>query len=101
MVRAAEESGELRAAKSWGKPLDLGDGYDETPVHLRMAFKVLKDAGYAPAEVQLLNDAAELRRRLKALDPQSEEAASLRLKIVEVEATISLRFERHARERAR
>lgn len=100
MLRAAEESGELRAAKSWGKPLDFGDGYDETPADLRIAFKVLKDAGCAPAEVQMLKDVAEMRLSLQMLDLQSEEAARLRLKIVEVEETIAPRLERIARDRA-
>ena len=40
-----ESSGELRSAPSFGKPLAVADGYDETPVELRLAFKVLKDAG--------------------------------------------------------
>ena len=35
----SEKSGELRSAKGWGQPLDLGDGYDETPAELRMGFK--------------------------------------------------------------
>ena len=100
MVREAEDSGELQAAKAWGKPLDFGDGYDETPADLRIAFKVLKDAGCAPAEVQMLNEVAEMRRKLKALAPESEEAAALRMKIIETEATISLRLERIARNRA-
>ena len=101
MVRAAEQSGELQTAKSWGKPLDFGDGYDETPADLRIAYKVLKDAGCAPAEVQLLNDVAALRRELKAHPPESEEAGRLRLKIVELEATIALRLDGIARHRAR
>jgi hypothetical protein len=101
MVRAAEASGELQAAKSWGKPLDFGDGYDETPADLRIAYKVLKDAGCAPAEVQLLNDVAQLRRELQAATPGSAEAERLRLRIVELDATIALRLERIARDRAR
>jgi hypothetical protein len=100
MVRAAEESGELRTAKSWGKPLDFGDGYDETPADLRIAYKVLKDAGCAPAEVQLLNDVAEMRRKLHELAPESPEAEALRLRIVETEATIALRLESIARSRS-
>ena len=44
------KSGELARAPSFGKPLDFGDGYDETPAELRMAMKVLKDAGVVPAE---------------------------------------------------
>jgi len=100
MIRAAEQSGELRTAKSWGKPLDFGDGYDETPADLRIAYKVLKDAGCAPVEVQLLNDVAALRRELKTHATESEEAERLRLKIVELEATIVLRLDRIARNRS-
>ena len=100
MIRAAEVSGELRTAKSWGKPLDLADGYDETPADLRIAYKVLKDAGCVPAEVQLLNDAAQMRRELAGLDAGSAEAERLRVKLVELEATIALRLERIARDRA-
>ena len=32
----AQDSGELASAPSWGKPLDLGAGYDDTPLPLRM-----------------------------------------------------------------
>ena len=97
VVRAAERSGELRAARSWGKPLDLGDGYFETPPELRMAFKVLKDAGIVPPEVELMNDLAALRERLAGLDRHGEEAAALRQKIALLEVEIALRVERLAR----
>jgi hypothetical protein len=97
MLREAQESGELRAAPSWGKPLDLGDGYFETPPELRMAFKVLKDAGCVPPEVQLFNDLARLREELAALDPEGEGATELRRRIGLLEAEISLRVERLAR----
>jgi hypothetical protein len=33
----SEKSGELRSARSFGKPLDLGDGYDETPLNCAWA----------------------------------------------------------------
>ena len=42
-LRESQASGELQSAKSWGKPLDLNDGYAQTPEELRMAFKALKD----------------------------------------------------------
>ena len=44
-LRESESCGELKAAPSYGKPLNFGDGYDETPDDLRMPMKVLKDAG--------------------------------------------------------
>jgi hypothetical protein len=96
-LREAQAKGELQGARSYGKPLDLGDGYDDTPPELRMAFKILKDSGFAPAEVQLLNDLAELRKQLAALDAASPEAQELRGKIHDLELKISLRMERLAR----
>ena len=47
-LAASEASGELRTARNWGQPLDLGDGYEQTPVELRMGYKILKDAGVVP-----------------------------------------------------
>lgn len=96
-LRAAQESGELQKAKDYGKPLDFGDGYDETPPHLRMAFKVLKDAGYNPPEIEMLHEVAELRKRLEALDAASPEAEALRGKINEMDLKVSMRIERLAR----
>lgn len=90
----AEKSGELRRAKDWGKPLDLGDGYDETPPELRMGYKVLKDAGVVPPEVELMRQLAELKARLEAMDAGSDAAAALRKEIVEMQLRISLRLER-------
>jgi hypothetical protein len=99
MMRAAEESGELRAAKSWGKPLDLADGYDETPAELRLGYKILKDAGCAPAEVQLFNEAAALRRQLREFEAASPEAERVRRQLRDVEATLCLRLDGLARSR--
>ena len=85
----SEASGELRAAPSWGKPLDFGDGYAQTPVELRMPFKVLKDAGVVPHEVEMMRRAAQLRARL-----QVEDDPALRRQLCELEQHIALRLER-------
>jgi hypothetical protein len=95
-VRLAQESGELKQAKDYGKPLDFGDGYDETPPELRMAFKVLKDSGFAPPEIAMLHELAGMRKELAALDAESPEAAALRAKIHEGEIKVSMRIERLA-----
>ena len=62
----SEKTGELQAAPSFGKPLDYGDGYFETPEDLRMGYKILKDAGYVPPEVELMQEIEALRRSLEA-----------------------------------
>jgi len=96
-LREAQASGELESARSYGKSIDFGDGYDETPPELRMAFKALKDSGFAPPEVALMQDQAALRRQLQEVAPDSEEADALRGKINQLEVEISLRIERLAK----
>ena len=99
-LRASEKSGELRGARSYGKPLDFGDGYDETPTELRLAFKVLKDSGFAPAEVAMLQDIAELRKAYRAMDPATDEARALATKIQQLEIEARLRIERLGKTRS-
>lgn len=96
-LREAQAKGELQSANSYGKPMDFGDGYDDTPPELRMAFKILKDSGFAPAEVQMFNEAADLRKELAALDPAAPRAEALRRKVHDIELKISLRMERLAK----
>lgn len=63
-IAQSQRSGELEAARGFGKPLDFGDGYQETPEELRMAFKILKDAGYVPPEVELMREIEALKQSL-------------------------------------
>ena len=94
-LRDSQRSGELQSAPSWGKPLALDDGFDETPLELRLAFKMLKDAGYVPHEVMLMREIAALRSQLALLDGEPTPAvASLRRRIVDLNANLALRLER-------
>lgn len=89
----SEASGELRQARSWGKPLDLGDGYDETPAELRMGLKILKDAGVVPPEVELMRDIEALRVSLeRAADDTAAKAGRQRLS--EMQQQLALRLEK-------
>lgn len=89
----SEKSGELRSARHFGKPLDLGDGYDETPVELRMGYKLLKDAGVVPHEVQLMRDIEALRQQLDGA-PDDDAARSARQKLSEMQQQLALRLEK-------
>lgn len=87
------KTGELSGAPSYGKPLNFGDGYDETPAELRMGMKILKDAGVVPPEVELMQQLAALRAAAgQAADPA--EARRLQQKAGEMQQAISLRLER-------
>ena len=72
-LRESQRNGELQSAASWGKPLDLDDGYAQTPEELRMAFKALKDAGFVPPEVETMQQIAALRQVIDA-DPEAPQA---------------------------
>lgn len=87
-------NGELQRAPSFGKPLSFGDGYDETPAELRMAMKVLKDAGVVPPEVEMMQTIGALQARLDAhAEPAGAEAAALRREITEKRQALALRLE--------
>ena len=90
----SEKSGELRSARNFGKPLDLGDGYDETPVELRMGFKMLKDAGVVPHEVQLMRDIETLRLQLAAAPDGDDSARAARQRLSEMQQQLALRLEK-------
>ena len=89
----SERTGELRSARSFGKPLDLADGYDETPAELRMGYKMLKDAGVLPPEVQLMRDIEALRQQLDTA-PDDAAARSGRQKLSEMQQQLALRLEK-------
>lgn len=92
----SEQTGELRSARSYGKPLDLGNGYDETPAELRMGFKMLKDAGVVPAEVELMRDIEALRLQLAQVEAtlDAAQAQTLRKRLSEMQQQLSLRLEK-------
>ena len=92
-LQESEASGELKSAPSYGKPLGFGDGYDETPAELRMAMKVLKDAGVVPHEVTMMREAAALQVRIDACTDASLLPA-LQKQLSELQQNIALRLER-------
>jgi hypothetical protein len=44
-LRHSEQTGELKSAPSYGKPLGFGDGYDETPASFRIFMPRRNSAG--------------------------------------------------------
>jgi hypothetical protein len=91
-LQEALESGELAAARGYGQPLPDIPGWDETPEALRMPFKILKDAGVPPPEIELFHERARLRQALDACAGTTEREA-LRRQLSELEQRIALRLE--------
>ncbi|MEW5720649.1 MAG: DUF1992 domain-containing protein [Chloroflexota bacterium] len=62
-IREAMERGEFDNLRGAGKPLNLGD-YSHVPDDWQLAFKMLKDAGYAP---EWIEQGKEIRAELQSL----------------------------------
>lgn len=88
----AAQAGELKLAPSYGKPLAAAEGWDDTPPDLRMAFKILKDAGVVPREVEMFRERAALRAQLAECTDAAERDA-LQRRLAELEQAIALRLE--------
>lgn len=92
-LKQSEASGELRTARSWGKPLDLGDGYAETPDDLKMPMKILREAGVVPPEVETMKQIAALQEQIAAsTDPAVQKA--LQQRVAELRQHLALRLEK-------
>ncbi len=90
-ISESEASGELRTAKGFGQPLEWGDGYWETPEALRMGFKILKDGGMVPPEVELMQQIDALRKAVDAEpDPALQAQGHARLTAMRQQLTIRL-----------
>ena len=91
-LREAEAAGELRSAKGYGEPLGQHEGWEQTPDELRMPFKILKDAGVVPAEIEMLKQRTVLKEQISAC-ANAAEAGQLQQELAALEVSISLRLE--------
>ena len=76
-IREAIENGEFEDLKGMGKPLDLGDE-SWIPEDLRMAYRILKNAGCLPAELELRKEVLNLRELINTIDDNKERIKKIR-----------------------
>lgn len=88
----AAAAGELEKAPGYGQPQRDAEGWDDTPPALRMPFKIMKDAGIVPREVEMMRERAILREALATCTDDAEREAMQR-RLVEMEQAIALRLE--------
>lgn len=67
-IRAALEKGELSNLPGAGKPLQLDDD-SHVPPELRTGYRLLKNAGFLPPELELRREAVEVNDLIRQLDP--------------------------------
>lgn len=76
-IAEAIERGELDGLPGEGRPLDLGDDA-LVAEDLRLAWRILKNAGLVPPEVEALKEISDLERCLDALGEGEARTAALR-----------------------
>ena len=97
MIKKAQERGEFDDLPGKGKPIDLTE-YFEMPEEVRVAQAMLKNAGMAPREVDLLKEIAELRQLLARVVDEKKKV-EIQKQIQEKQIEFSLMLERQKKQR--
>lgn len=95
-ILAAQRQGDLDNLAGAGQPLQLDDD-SHVPAELRASYRILKNSGYLPPELELRREAVELDKLLRGIAPEDEryQPQAKRLKLLEmklVQAGISTDF---------
>ncbi len=98
-IQQAQQKGEFDNLPGYGKPLALDDD-SAVPEELRVGFRLLKNAGYLPPELQDRKDALRLSDLLRGIDKQDVRHGeiSARLRLLEIklrQAGMSTEFLHH------
>lgn len=76
-IREAMEQGLFDDLPNKGKPLNLED-YSWVPEDLRIAYKILKNAGCIPPEMEIRKEIIDLKELLKTIDDDEERIKRIR-----------------------
>lgn len=76
-IAEAARRGELDDLPGAGRPLELDDDR-LIPEELRIAYRILKNAGYVPPEVASLKEIGELERRVQRMAAGEQRAAAMK-----------------------
>ncbi|MDF7661399.1 DUF1992 domain-containing protein [Erwiniaceae bacterium L1_54_6] len=84
-ILAAQEKGELSNLPGEGAPLQLDDE-SGVPEELRTGYRLLKNAGFLPPELEMRREAMQVQDLLRELDPDDHQAHELskRLSLLEL-----------------
>jgi hypothetical protein len=76
-IQEAIEKGEFENLPNAGRPIKIDDD-PNIPQELRIAYRILKNAGYLPLELELRNEIISLRKMIDALDDDKERIRKIR-----------------------
>lgn len=87
-IQEAIERGELRDLPGQGKPLQLDDD-SAVPEPLRVAYRILKNAGFLPPELQLRKEIRDVEQLLGQLPETERHRARVRLEWLQLRLAAS------------
>lgn len=84
-ILEAQQKGELTGLPGEGAPLVLDDD-SHVPAELRAGYRLLKNAGFLPPELELRREALELNDLIKGLAPEDKAHSDYvkRLRLLEI-----------------
>jgi hypothetical protein len=98
-IRKAQEEGAFDNLPGKGKPLQLDDD-SLVPEDLKLAFKVLRNAGCLPIEMELRKEIYSLRQLLEAaIDPGEREGLERKLRLLALDLNVRTRSSASAGEK--
>ena len=89
-IQEAIDRGELRDLPGEGQPLRLEDD-SAIPEELRAAYRLLKNAGFLPPELQLRRELREAEHLLQQLPDSDRSRARARLELLQLRLAASRR----------
>lgn len=92
-IAEAIARGELDDLPGAGRPLQLDDDA-HVPEDLRVAYRILKNAGYIPPEVETLGQIGELERFIARDDVEASAKAKVLRKIALLRTAAEVRLDR-------
>jgi hypothetical protein len=90
-IEEAVARGEFDALPGAGQPLALDDD-PLVPEELRLAYRILKNAGYVPPEVQTLSEIAALERLVATGDTDAQAKAKAVRKLALLKTAVENRY---------
>lgn len=87
-IQQALQRGDLDGLPGSGQPLELDDDR-LVPEELRMVYRILKNSGYVPPEVQAIKDIAELERQILASSGEPRSLALKKLRLLTMQLSAS------------
>jgi hypothetical protein len=90
-IREAIERGELDDLPGAGRPLELDDDA-LIPEELRLAYRILKNAGFVPPEVDELREIAQLERLLQSAEAGVEAHARALRRLALLKTSVENRY---------